>query len=325
MASSGKASMQSLLNALPVLDQTMKSTCPLGTANALHASSPSRKTQLMAIINVTPDSFSDGGSLDVENKAQLRSCIEAHVRNGANILDIGGQSTRPDAAPVSAEEEIRRIVPAIQAATDVIATLKRPDVAISVDTYRASVASAAISHGAHIVNDVSAGRFDPGMLPMVAKAGCNIVLMHMRGDPFTMSTSPNTLYPNDLIETIAEELRQRIAGAERAGIRRWRMLLDPGIGFAKVASQNLTLLRDFAKLRAAPGLQNIPWVHGCSRKRFIGDATSVKDPAKRDWGTAATIAASVQGGADVVRVHTPANMKAVLDMSNAIWRQADPV
>jgi 2-amino-4-hydroxy-6-hydroxymethyldihydropteridine diphosphokinase/dihydropteroate synthase len=268
----------------------------------------------MAILNVTPDSFSDGG---LHSPEQLADTVRDFVRGGASIIDIGGQSTAPGVQETTAEEEAARVLPAIQ----LIRSLPEArDVAISIDTYRASVAEQAVSHGADIINDVSAGVFDPDMLPTVARLGKTICLMHMRGTPHAHTAKKLTSYPDGLIPTIASELLARVAAAEAAGIRRWRIMLDPGIGFAKTQSQNLEVLRSLAELRSWPGLEALPWLVGASRKRFVGAITGVAEPHKRDWGTAATVAAAVQGGADVIRVHDVSQMAQVAKMADAIWR-----
>lgn len=189
---------------------------------------------------------------------------------------------------------------------------------ISVDTYRASVAAATLEAGADIVNDVSAGQMDPAMLPTIAKLGCTCILMHMRGTPETMSKLTN--YPDGVINGVGNELLARVRDAEKAGIRRWRIMLDPGIGFAKTQAQNVELLRRFAELRDFAGLRGFPWVVGASRKGFIGKITGVVDAKERTWGTAATVAAAIQGGADVVRVHDVTEMGQVAQMADAIWR-----
>lgn len=266
----------------------------------------------MGILNLTPDSFSDGG---LHDPANLTNVILDYVRKGASIIDIGGQSTAPGTEQVSSEEEAARVLPAIELIRSIP---EARDMVISVDTYRASVASQAIDRGADIINDVSAGLLDPDMLPTVARLGKSICLMHMRGTPQTMSKL--TSYPEGLIPTVASELLARVSAAEAAGIRRWRIILDPGIGFAKTEDQNLELLRSLEELRHWPGLQGLPWLVGSSRKRFVGRITGVEKPAERVWGTAATVAAAVQGGADVVRVHDVSEMGMVARMSDAIWR-----
>jgi 2-amino-4-hydroxy-6-hydroxymethyldihydropteridine diphosphokinase/dihydropteroate synthase len=291
----------------------MSTMTPISTTIApLHALKRDRKTQLMAILNLTPDSFSDGGVLTNET---LSETISSFIDSGASIFDIGGQSSAPGAPDITAEEEISRVVPAIKL---IRSHPKAKDVVISIDTYRASVAEAAVIEGADIVNDISAGLLDPAMLSTVAKLGTTVCLMHMRGTPATMNNL--TEYPNGLIPTIAKELLERVAAAEAAGIRRWRIILDPGIGFAKTSDQNLEILRRFEELRDWPGLEGLPWLLGSSRKKFIGKITGVSAPRDRIWGTAATVVAAVQGGADIVRVHDVKAMGQVVKMADAIWR-----
>ncbi|KAI9839257.1 MAG: hypothetical protein M1819_003251 [Sarea resinae] len=269
----------------------------------------------MAILNLTPDSFSDGGQ-HASSTATLTETITSFVNAGATILDIGGCSTRPHSPQPSADEELARILPAIH----LIRSLPcAHQFAISIDTYRASVAAAALDAGAHIINDVSAGLLDPALLPTVAAyPHASLVLSHMRGDPSSMTTL--TQYPGGLLATIASELRARVAAAQDAGIARWRLLLDPGVGFAKTAAQNLELLRRLPELRAAPGLEGLPWLVGVSRKGFVGSVTGVREPRERGWGTAGAVAACVAGGAEVVRVHDVPEMVKVVRMADAVWR-----
>lgn len=269
-----------------------------------------RQTQVMAILNLTPDSFSDGGKHTVTSLATAAAQIQA-----ASIIDIGGQSSAPHAPDVTTEEEISRIIPVIKQLRSDPAFENK---AISVDTYRASVAKAAAKAGADIINDISAGQLDVDMLPTMARLGKTVCLMHMRGTPATMNSLAS--YPEGLVPTIATELLSRVAAAEAAGIRRWRIILDPGIGFAKTTAQNLEILRSLEELREWPGLRGFPWLVGSSRKNFVGKITGVKEPSERTWGTAATVAAAVQGGADVVRVHDVEEMVQVARMSDAIWR-----
>ncbi|CAG7561624.1 unnamed protein product [Fusarium equiseti] len=304
--------IQDNLNELP-LGEPLSSMTPLSAkAGSLTPLASKRKTHVMGILNLTPDSFSDGGRHDRDNLAQT---IVNMVKNGTSIIDIGGQSTAPGRPEVSAEEEASRVVPAVE----LIRSLPEArDVAISIDTYRASVAEKAIASGADIINDVSAGMLDSEMLSTVARLQKTICLMHMRGTPQTMTKL--TSYPEGLIPTLASELLARVAAAEEAGIRRWRMILDPGIGFAKTGEQNLEILRRLEELRYWPGLEGLPWLVGSSRKAFVGKITGVTEPAQRTWGTAATVAAAVQGGADVVRVHDTAEMGMVAKMADAIWR-----
>lgn len=268
----------------------------------------------MAILNLTPDSFSDGGQQATEPSLLLPT-LERFLSAGVSLIDIGGQSTRPQASPITADEEISRVLPTIKYIRSNSAFDK---VAISIDTYRASVADAAISAGANIVNDVSAGQMDSEMLPTIAKLGCTVILTHMRGTPATMTKL--TEYPSGLVEEVGSELFQRVSEAERAGVRRWRIILDPGIGFAKTASQNLELLRRLETLRASTGLHGLPWAIGPSRKKFIGTITGVKEPSERTWGTAGAVTAAILGGADIVRVHDTVEMAQVAKMADSIWR-----
>jgi len=272
-----------------------------------------RPTQVMAILNVTPDSFSDGG---IHTGDSLSCTISSMIESGATFVDVGGQSSAPGAPDVSAKKETSRILPAIEL---IRGHPQSKDVVVSVDTYRASVAEAAIEAGADMVNDISAGLLDPDMLPTVARLGKTICLMHMRGNPATMNELTN-YDPEGLIPTIARELLQRVAAAEEAGIRRWRIILDPGIGFAKTGIQNIEILRNMDELRDWPGLGGLPWLVGSSRKNFIGKITGIKEPKNRILGTAATVAAAVQGGADIVRVHDVPEMIQVVKVADAIWR-----
>ncbi|KAK8435119.1 folic acid synthesis protein-like protein [Phyllosticta citricarpa] len=291
-----------------------------------------RPTYVMAILNMTPDSFSDGGALQSNGPTShpegdgahfsadanaVKRTVSETVGAGCTILDVGGQSTRPGAPEVSEAEEVRRVLSAI----DLIRSMRlAAKAAISVDTYRASVAERAIQAGAHIVNDVSSGTMDPKLLPTVAKLGCTICLMHMRGTPQTMSSL--TEYKDGIVAGVAEELKERIRIAEAAGIRRWRIILDPGFGFAKTLEQNLELLRRFNELRAWPGLEGFPWLIGTSRKRFIATASGVSNIRARDEPTIVTTAAAIQGGADIVRLHPSDGMMAPVRMADAIWRHA---
>lgn len=270
----------------------------------------------MAILNLTPDSFSDGGRHSPHDFTQLAETVRKFIAQGATIIDIGGESTRPGSTPVGADEEIARVVPAIKHIRTSIP--EAASIAISIDTYRASVAEAACAAGADIINDVSAGLMDNEMLPTAARLGKSIILMHMRGTPQTMTKL--TEYPNGVIPEVGAELRDRVAAAEAAGIRRWRIILDPGLGFAKNQPHDLNILRNLEKLRETEGLECLPWLMGPSRKRFIGHITGVQTPAERVWGTGATVSASVAGGADIVRVHDVHEMWQVTKVADAIYR-----
>ncbi|RDW90634.1 folic acid synthesis protein [Aspergillus mulundensis] len=285
----------------------------------LRSTDPSRRTHIMAILNLTPDSFSDGGKHPATDLETLTATVRSFIASGATIIDVGGESTRPGSVPVSSDEELRRIIPAIRHIRTSIPEAK--NVAISVDTYRARVAHEALAAGADIINDVSAGTLDPEMLGTVARSGKSIVLMHMRGSPSTMTKL--TEYPNGVIPDVSSELLERVAAAEAAGIRRWRIILDPGLGFAKNQAEDLAILKDLAAFRAVQGLEYFPWLMGPSRKRFIGRLTGVEKASERGWGTAATVTASIAGGADIVRVHDVKEMWQVARVADAIYRGAE--
>lgn len=307
--------IQDHLNELPrAAAEPLSTLTPIrGSVPPLNALRARRKTQVMGILNVTPDSFSDGGTH--ASADSLRDTILAFVRGGATMIDVGGQSTAPGRPDVGADEEIARVVPAIE----LIRSLPEASgIGVSVDTYRASVAEAAVAAGADVINDVSAGQLDAAMLSTAARLGTTVCLMHMRGDPGTMSALND--YPDGIVATVARELLVRVREAEAAGVRRWRIILDPGLGFAKVGEQNLEVLRRLEELRAWPGLEGLPWLLGSSRKSFIGKVTGVPKPMDRVFGTAATVAAAVQGGADIVRVHDVLEMGQVVKMADAIWR-----
>ncbi|KAL8372091.1 hypothetical protein RB595_001742 [Gaeumannomyces hyphopodioides] len=313
---------QDYLNELPPSVPPLTSLTTLSPDHApLLASNPTRKTHVMAILNLTPDSFSDGGRHSPTDSSALTETIGSYMDAGATIIDVGGQSTAPGAPEVTLEEELGRVMPAVEA---IRAMPPGPDgrrVLISVDTYRAAVAEAAVAAGADIINDVSAGALDSDMLPTAARLGVTICLSHMRGTPATMASLSDYSGAGGVVPGVAAELLERVAAAEAAGVRRWRIVLDPGLGFAKeTAAQNLELLRGLADLRCWPGLEGLPWLVGPSRKRFVGHVTGVREPAARTWGTAAAVAAAVQGGADIVRVHDVREMAQVVAMSDAIWR-----
>lgn len=307
--------IQDHLNAFPPSSPPLSTLTPLSPHHApLQPLTPTRKTQVMAILNMTPDSFSDGG---IHQPQDLTSTIKSFLQDGATMIDVGGQSSAPHTPEVPVQEELSRVLPAIA----LIRAVAGGAVVISVDTYRAAVAEAAVAAGADVVNDVSAGAMDADMLDTVARLGSTVCLMHMRGTPATMNSLAT--YPGGsrgLLEAVAAELIERVAAAEDAGIRRWRIILDPGLGFAKLGMQNIDVLRHLDELRTWPGLQGLPWLVGSSRKTFIGKITGVPTPKERIWGTAATVAAAVQGGADIVRVHDVREMSQVATMADAIWR-----
>lgn len=259
----------------------------------------------MGVLNVTPDSFSDGGrySAPVAALAQAQSLVSA----GSDVLDVGGQSTRPQAETVAVAEELNRVVPVIAAIRS--AGITTP---ISIDTTRSIVAEAAIAAGATWVNDISAGTYDPNMLPTVAHLNVPIVLMHIRGTPKTMQQM--TEY-EDLIGEIREFLQERVEVAIAVGIDPTLIAIDPGIGFAKTGDQNLEILRRLPELQFG-----YPLLVGTSRKSFIGHILNQPDPQKRVWGTAATCCAAIAGEADILRVHDVRELREVCLVADAIWR-----
>ena len=272
---------------------------------------PDRRTLVMGILNVTPDSFSDGGKFS-DVSAAVKHAQEMAAA-GAAVIDIGGESTRPGSQPVPADEQIRRVEPVISAISGRVPAL------LSIDTTRASVAGAAIDAGAHLVNDISAGRDDPQMLPLAARRGVPIVLMHMKGTPQTMQDNP--VY-RDVMAEVLESLRERIAAAASAGIERSKILVDPGIGFGKQMEHNLELLR---RLRELATLER-PVVVGASRKGFMGRITGEDLASGRRFATAAAVAWAVTNRAGLVRVHDVGPMAQVVRMIEAIqYGTADPM
>ncbi|OQU95469.1 hypothetical protein CLAIMM_01670 [Cladophialophora immunda] len=279
-----------------------------------------RKTHVMAILNLTPDSFSDGGVHAAKGAESIKTTVASFIAAGASIIDVGGQSTRPKADYLGPQEELERILPIVR----VIREMKEAEnVAISIDTFHSDVARQTILAGADIINDVSAGLLDPQMLSTVAELGKTIVLMHMRGDPHTMTKL--TDYPDGVTNGVARELCERLHAALAAGIPPWRIILDPGLGFAKDQEQNLELLRSLQQLREqaeyAPTFRNFPWLMGPSRKGFVGSVTGVAEASGRSYGTAAAVTASIEGGADIVRIHDVREMVQVTKMADAIYRR----
>ncbi|KTW29614.1 folic acid synthesis protein fol1 [Pneumocystis jirovecii RU7] len=267
-------------------------------------------THIMAILNLTPDSFFDGG---VHSYDSILMDVENFINAGATIIDIGGQSARSGSHVVSIEEEISRVIPAIKYLLKVY-----PDILVSVDTFRSEVAEQAIKAGASLVNDISGGRYDPKMLNVVAKLKVPICIMHMRGDFLTMDNL--TDYGTDIIKQITKELEELLVFAESSGIFRWNIILDPGLGFAKTSYQNIELLRRFNELKSQHCFNGLPWLLGPSRKRFTGCLTGDVMPKDRIWGTAASVAASVLGGCDIIRVHDVYEMYKVSRTLDAIWK-----
>ena len=268
-----------------------------------------KRTYLMGILNVTHDSFSDGGDYYTIESALAQA--ENMVKSGVDIIDIGGQSTRPGAAEISLEEEIDRVIPLVQILRQKAEIFG--SVPISVDTTRAQVAKAAVEAGADIINDISGATFDSEMLSTVAHLKVPIILMHIRGTPQTMQKLTDY---RDLIGEIREFLESRIAAAVAAGIDKSHIILDPGIGFAKKYSQNLEILQQLTKFR---GL-DCPILVGVSRKSFIGHILNQPLAKQRIWGTAAACTGAIANSADILRVHDVREMYDVCLVADAIFR-----
>ncbi|XTZ10785.1 MAG: dihydropteroate synthase [cyanobacterium endosymbiont of Rhopalodia yunnanensis] len=264
-----------------------------------------QRTYIMGILNVTPDSFSDGGQFSTLETALIQA--KTLINSGADIIDIGGQSTRPGSQQILVEEELNRVIP-------IIKLLRREtSIPISIDTTRALVANAAIEAGADLVNDVSGGTFDSQMFTVVAKLKVPIILMHIRGNSQTMQQLTNY---TDLIGEVSQWLNNQLNLAIKAGIKRSHLIIDPGIGFAKTYSQNLELLRRLSEFR----ILGQPILVGVSRKRFIGHILQQNDPKQRLWGTAAACCGAIAQSADILRVHDVAQIVDVALVADAIWR-----
>ena len=267
----------------------------------LELSNPS----IMGILNVTPDSFSDGGryqsvEMSVEHGLQM-------ARQGANIIDVGGESTRPGAGRIDAEQQNSRVV-------EVVEQLSRrlpAEVVISVDTTLSEVASAALDSGATLINDISAGRDDPAMLQLAARRGASVVLMHMQGEPQTMQQDPRY---QDVVSEVEDFLRQRTQAAVAAGVSANAIILDPGIGFGKTRRHNLALLKALPRLVAL----GHPLLLGVSRKRFMGSLCAVSSPQELLPATCAATALGVMAGVAIFRVHDVAENRQVADVTMAI-------
>ena len=266
-----------------------------------------KRTLVMGVVNVTPDSFFDGGRYSTQAAAldQARRLIA----EGADILDLGGESTRPRSDGVSAQEELERVVPVIRALAG------ETDLPLSIDTKKVEVARAALGAGASIINDISGGGADPAILDLAAESGCGLILMHMRGSPADMHT--HTDY-QDLLAEVSRELEASLGKALAAGVERESLVLDPGIGFAKRPTQNLRLIAGLSELAG----MGYPLLMGPSRKSFIGfslEAQGLPDgPGDRLLGTMASVALSAYLGAHILRVHDVAAARQVLAVADAI-------
>jgi dihydropteroate synthase len=265
------------------------------------------RTLVMGVLNVTPDSFSDGGKYDQPGIA-IEHALALELA-GADLLDIGGESTRPGSEAPSASQELDRILPVLEGLRD---RLKIP---ISVDTRRSAVAQLAVQAGAELINDVSGLKNDARIAEIAAKYDVPLILMHMRGEPGTMQRGP---FARDVVKDVMQGLRESAAKARKAGVAKSQIILDPGIGFGKSHSQNYELLQKLSQLAAL----GYPLLVGSSRKGFLG-ATLARDgkpagPEERIWGTAATVTASILGGAHIVRVHDVAEMVQVARVADCV-------
>ncbi len=260
------------------------------------------RTLIMGILNTTPDSFSDGGKYSTPAEAIVRAWQIAD--EGADLLDIGGESTRPGSDPVSAEEELKRVTPVLEALKGIY------PLPISIDTSKAEVAESALRLGAAFVNDVTALKRDPAIGPVVVKYKAGVILMHMRGEPGNMQKIPPS---PDIRHEIDVWAKEAVAAARGFGVTDDRIILDPGIGFGKTTDQNLDILRDLDDLTA----MGFPILVGTSRKSFVGAILENKT-GERIWGTAATVAASIMLGVHIVRVHDVAEMRDVAMITDAL-------
>jgi len=264
----------------------------------------SRRTHVMGVINVTPDSFSDGGQF-LEKDRAVEQALQL-AGDGADLIDIGGESTRPYSKGISADEEMNRVIPVIEALK------KELRIPISIDTLKAQVAREALRSGASMVNDISAFRLDPEMASVVAQAGVPVILMHMKGTTADMQVAPTY---DDVASEIIAFLRSAMDQAVRSGVRRDRIIVDPGIGFGKSFDHNLEILKELGRLQCLEA----PILVGSSRKAFIGRILD-KKVHERDTGTMATVAAAVMNGAHIVRVHNVKQAVETVRVIDAIKR-----
>lgn len=263
-----------------------------------------RRTHVMGILNVTPDSFSDGGRYLDRDKAVDHGLSMA--RDGADIIDVGGESTRPSAEKISSDEELDRVISVIER------LCREVTIPVSIDTYKSAVAREALKAGASMINDISALRFDPQMAAVAARAGVPVILMHMKGTPETMQSNPTY---EALIPEILDFLRDAMDRATNAGIRRDLILVDPGIGFGKTFDDNLKIIRDLSQFASL----GRPILLGTSNKAFIGHILN-KELHERDIGTMATVAVGVLNGAHLVRVHDVKKAVETVKMVDAVKR-----
>jgi dihydropteroate synthase len=265
------------------------------------------RTLVMGVLNVTPDSFSDGGKF-LEPEAAVEQAFTME-KAGADLLDVGGESTRPGSREASAAEELDRILPVLEALRGLI------KIPISVDTRRAAVAELALRAGAEIINDISGLRHDPRIADVATREGVPLILMHMRGEPRTMQAGP---FAQDVMKDVIQGLRRSLAIARKAGVAKSQIIVDPGIGFGKSFAQNYELLQKLPQLAKL----GYPLLIGASRKGFLGAALArdgkPAPPEERIWGTAATVTASILNGAHIVRVHDVAEMVQVARVADCL-------
>ena len=265
------------------------------------------RTLVMGVLNVTPDSFSDGGKFfDAERAIEQAMAME---RGGADLLDIGGESTRPGSAGISAQEELARVLPVL------LALRGRMKIPVSIDTQKSEVAEAALDAGAQIINDISGLKSDPRIAEVAARRHVTLILMHMRGEPRTMQAGG---FARDVMKDVLQGLRKSVATARKAGVAKSQIILDPGVGFGKSFAQNYELLQKLAQLAKL----GFPLLVGTSRKGFLG-ATLAREgnpapPEERIWGTAATVTASILNGAHIVRVHDVSEMVQVARVADCL-------
>lgn len=270
------------------------------------------RTYVMGILNITPDSFSDGGSYFDAGRAVSRA--EEMISEGADILDIGGESTRPGADEVSQEEELNRVVPVVRAISDAIVKTKGSSPMISVDTRKSAVAAAALKAGASMVNDISGLGFDPEMKNVLASAGAPVVIMHSKGDPKTMQDRPAY---DDVVSELLGYFGSRIDHAVKAGISESNIIIDPGIGFGKTVEHNIEILKHLDEFRCF----GRPVCIGTSRKSFIGKLLGLDDPSKRDEATAVTLSLAISRKVDIIRVHNVKIARQAAIISDKISRE----
>ncbi|MBC8318264.1 MAG: dihydropteroate synthase [Desulfobulbaceae bacterium] len=266
------------------------------------------RVHVMGILNVTPDSFSDGGRLT--SQTDLLNQAETMIQDGADILDIGGESSRPFAEEVATEEELHRVIPAITAIR------KRFSTPISIDTTKAEVARQALEAGADIINDISAFQSDPGIVDIALQYDVPVIIMHMQGTPRTMQVNPSY---DDVIGEIRSALAERIDWAEERGLSRNKIIVDPGIGFGKTIGHNLTILKNLSQFSQL----GCPILVGHSRKAFIGSLLDIKDPTSRDDATSVLSALCVQSGVSILRVHDVGKTIQAVKLAEAVLKAVD--